>query len=690
MRRFAAVVLFVCWYAQSEGATGTGAEEVNRSELTLQAALDRISRREGSAGGQRTTLPVWVPGTHHLIYSSGDTETYIYTFDVDGKRRERIRPGAQPVPSPNGKQLVFLDIGKDSGEGAGKPQIWISDARGLHAEQLTSFPSGVVDSPWYPFRLEWSPDSTHLAYLEMRTTGVRQRATDEISTRYRSSAIIYPEQATNQNRLRLADLQVHIVEIATRRDQVVPIKETTSFSWLDSKTLVFEAINDFSQTEIPTAEVRLLSLPELTTRRLLTGYYRQPFYRPVRSPTGKYLAFQADVGQESVYPNRSDLALFSMASATVRVMTRSSRVAVGTWEPSEKGLVIVDGPSTRRDLHFVSLEGGKQHPITRGGLNTTPRFSGDGVLMAWKHVDYTGRSTIRVGRWKGMQLSDVEDVVVLDDPLEGFRVGTTESVQWTSKDGLLVDGYLTFPPDYDGTRSYPLVVVLHGGPTSGSDVTYKEWPCAHYFPHLLAREGYLVFQPDYRASGMLDYEKIIEARKNDDRFEGDLEDVLSGVRYLQGRGLAIPGRTFVIGHSNGSTEVNWFITRTHDFRAAVSYDGVDFLIDWYWAGADLYYPNPTIEWYMRGSALDRAAVYHRNSAVSNARAIRTPTLFITGGQNAINSPGLRWLYAALVSKGVDAAYVHYPDEGHVVRKPENVADLYERILAWIRKHDQVH
>jgi dipeptidyl aminopeptidase/acylaminoacyl peptidase len=131
--------------------------------------------------------------------------------------------------------------------------------------------------------------------------------------------------------------------------------------------------------------------------------------------------------------------------------------------------------------------------------------------------------------------------------------------------------------------------------------------------------------------------------------------------------------------------VNWIISHTNRFKAAISYEGGDVLWDW----DNPHGPNDTSEWLMRGSPLTRPWAYEKESAIRYASKINTPTMFING-ELGVDSPALPWLYAALVSRGIDSQFIYYSGEGHVVARLGNQADLLNRGTQWIDRHLDFH
>jgi dipeptidyl aminopeptidase/acylaminoacyl peptidase len=480
------------------------------------------------------------------------------------------------------------------------------------------------------------------------------------------------------------------VEIQTGRDiELFHTREPVySYGWLGPQVIFYSHSPDSGNRTDAKIVSRSLATKEESV--LVSGYNRNDNYAPVSSPSGSMIAFIADPGEAVRYPMRRELAFLSIAENEVSVLTKFALVSPSlSWLPDGKGLLFTDGRFNSRNLFVSDLRGRRRALTHENGKSADAIVSSDGQLITWQFTALDNRETLRLGHWDGNVIQDAKDMIVLNDPLQGFHVGKTEAVQWKSADGALVDGIVVFPPNYDRSRRYPMLVSLHGGPESISATSAQlGFPTGVYFPYLMANEGYIVLTPDYRSSALMGYEKILAARDNNQMFEPDFNDIIRGVDALIDKGTADPKRVFLIGHSYGSTETNWIITHSHRFRAAVSYEGGDVLTGWAWGGARFHGPSTGYEWLLKGSPLQRLDVYLKESAVANVKGITTPTLFINC-QYGVNDPSMVWLYAASQRQNIDSQFLYYRDEGHTLEDPANVTDLLQRVISWFKNHDVV-
>jgi dipeptidyl aminopeptidase/acylaminoacyl peptidase len=250
---------------------------------------------------------------------------------------------------------------------------------------------------------------------------------------------------------------------------------------------------------------------------------------------------------------------------------------------------------------------------------------------------------------------------------------------WKGPDGTPVEGILELPPNHEAGKPLPLVVEIHGGPTTAAYYKLQYWI---YGRTLLPAKGYALLTPNYRGStGYGDKFLTDLVGHENDR---DVGDILAGVDALVAAGVADPERLAVSGWSNGGYLTNCLITKTTRFKAAISGAGiVDALMEF---GSNDE-PAYTIV-FKQGFPWTSAARYQKASPSYHLNKVRTPTLIHVGGNDERCPPGhSRMLYRALKE------YVHvptellvYPGEPHGLMKYRNRRAKMEWDLAWLERH----
>ena len=261
--------------------------------------------------------------------------------------------------------------------------------------------------------------------------------------------------------------------------------------------------------------------------------------------------------------------------------------------------------------------------------------------------------------------------------LDGYQLAAMEPFSFPARDGLVIHGYLTFPPGL-GRTGLPAVVDVHGGPQVRDTWGYN--PEAQW----LANRGYLCIQVNYR--GSTGYGKAFVAA-GDREWGGKMhDDLVDAVQYAASQGWADRSKVAIYGGSYGGYAALVGAAFTPDvFCCAVDIVGPSNLktlletIPPYWAPmiAQLYrrVGNPETD----------AEFLWSRSPLSRTRDIRIPLLIAQGANDPrVKQAESEQIVAALTEAGIDHEYLLFPDEGHGFAKPENRIKFYttaERFLA---------
>ena len=267
-------------------------------------------------------------------------------------------------------------------------------------------------------------------------------------------------------------------------------------------------------------------------------------------------------------------------------------------------------------------------------------------------------------------------VTSYNDAIAALDLGAVRAIQWQN-DGFAEDGVVTLPPGYDSTKTYPLVLVIHGGPNSASITSFSG------FNQLLAARGYIVFNPNYRGSDNLGA-KYWYGIVNDSG-AGPGRDVMAGISALEQQYKVDTSRVAVSGWSYGGYMTSWMIGHYHIWKAAVSGAAVNDLIDEY-ALAD-----NGVGWRfdMNGSPYTKGLVknYIAQSPISAAWNVTTPTLILSdvGDQRVPITQSYKF-YHALKDRGTTVQFWAYPVSGHFPSDPVRSLDVYRRWSGWIESY----
>ncbi len=250
-----------------------------------------------------------------------------------------------------------------------------------------------------------------------------------------------------------------------------------------------------------------------------------------------------------------------------------------------------------------------------------------------------------------------------------------KEISWKARDGLSIHGYLA-RPSADGP--FPLVVLVHGGPVSAHT---NSWALSQQLTGLLVSRGYAVLLPNPRGSAGRG-QAFAQMVRGDVGGE-ETYDILCGIEFLIGQGIAQAGRLAVMGGSHGGFMAAWLVTQTNMFAAAVSAFPIT---DWF----SMRFESDNAlgdALFLGGDPFDSNGPFVSRSPIRYAGSVRTPTLSIAGALDTNCDPAqARSFHRALVLNGAVCELVIYPQEGHGIRRFEAYVDYCSRILAWFEKY----
>jgi dipeptidyl aminopeptidase/acylaminoacyl peptidase len=281
--------------------------------------------------------------------------------------------------------------------------------------------------------------------------------------------------------------------------------------------------------------------------------------------------------------------------------------------------------------------------------------------------------------WTG-PLDNLTQLTHLNDAIKPAW-GKSESIDYTN-DGFHIQGWLLYPANYDPAKKYPLIVYVHGGPSSALT---PRWPGSGYGGVPFSALGYFVFMPNPRGS-YGQGEKFTQANVRDFGY-GDLRDILAGMDVLEKRFPIDRDREGITGWSYGGYMTMFAVTQTTRFKAAVAGAGI--------ANWQSYYGENSIDqWlvpFFGATVYDDPAVYAKSSPINFIKQARTPTLMVVGDRDGeCPAPQSFEFWHALRAEGIKTQLVIYPNEGHHFTDPAHQRDTLKRALTWFETEMPAH
>lgn len=252
-----------------------------------------------------------------------------------------------------------------------------------------------------------------------------------------------------------------------------------------------------------------------------------------------------------------------------------------------------------------------------------------------------------------------------------YRLTQPKTVLIPARDGLNLVSYLTLPVESEG-RNLPLILYPHGGPWSRDDWGFDP------FTQWLANRGYAVLQVNFR--GSTSFGKAFLNAGNHQFGLGMEDDMIDGVKWAIGQGIADPKRIAIMGASAGGYATLRGVSRYPDlFRCGVDLVGpsdVKILFSSMPAG----WGAVKTRWVRRIGDVEHNERLNRElSPLYHVDQIRVPMLIGQGANDPrVNIKNSDLIAEALRKRNVAVTYIVYPDEGHGFARPENNLDFFGR------------
>ncbi len=610
------------------------------------------------------TMAVWVESRNVMEPERSDVVSQIWAARTDGSKRMHLTRGegnsTSPEFSPDGRFVYFLSTR------TAKAQLYRIAIAGGEAEAITEFKGSLAS-------YDLSSDGKQIAILgvesdpddEKRTKEKRDWRVVDAPTSNNSLYVIPAEANSDGKRApkRFSDGKFHV----------------SAATWSpDGKTIAIEhAPSPLANDTITKSNISEVNLDSGTIKAVAAT----PAIRTgaTYSPDGKYLAYQK-ASAPFRWAGERRIVLVSRGSNEQRELPASydEQPNVIGWLGDSTGLLFSEGKRTRTAIYRMPVDGPPQQVFEpQRGVVAGGRMNAKGTWMGFAHE--TADTPVEAYLMKVGTTSLVQ-VSRANSDLPKLPVGKTEAITWKSKDGLDIEGLLTYPVNYEPGKKCPLILNIHGGPTGVFNENFVGRGALYPIAPFAAR-GYAVLRPNPRGSSA--YGKTFRFANYNDWGGKDFEDDQAGVDKVIAMGVADPDRMAIMGWSYGGFMTSWTITQTNRFKAAVVGAAVTNL--WSFTGtADI--PN-FIPDYFGGEPYEAFENFRKHSPITYVNNVTTPTL-VLHGESDVRVPlgqGVEY-YNALKRRGVTAKMVTYPRQPHGPREPKFVLDIMHRHLDWVDKY----
>ncbi len=617
------------------------------------------------------------------------------TIEDAANTKPGICKASHPVWSPDGTKLAFLsDCDGPSAAGwhaTSQDNLFVWTMAGNSVKQASHLHGDVS-------MIQWSPDGKTIAFLYVENATRQTGALDAM----KPWNGVYGEDGVEVQR-------VYAVDLATEKSGWLTPDElhVYEFSWSpNSKQIAFVGANPPGENTWWIAKLYVMDIP-LAPGETFTGIFAGPNH-PCTQVKGNCMRFLNSLLDPTIAPGP----------------LHGLQIAVPRFSPDGKQIAFIGGLMSDQgqvggDIYLIPSQGGEPKDVTPGrtaspayiawiddhdigisehaggnshitalDLTTGKDVPGEDLTLPASiiaGVDVMSVSTSKTANVAFIRQSYDHGPEVWAGPLNGMKQlthlndalkpawGKAESIEYTN-DGLHIQGWLLYPINYDTTKKYPLLVSVHGGPSSA--VTPR-WPSSGYGSVPFSALGYFVFMPNPRGS-YGQGEKFTQSNFKDFGY-GDMRDVLAGMDVLEKRFPIDKDREGLTGWSYGGFMTMFGVTQTTRFEAAVAGAGIS---NW-----QSYYGENSIDQWMTpffgATVYDDPAIYARSSAINFIKKVKTPTLLIVGDRDGeCPAPQSFEFWHALKAEGVKTQLVIYPNEGHRFVDPDHQHDVLRRMLEW--------
>jgi len=638
----------------------------------------RVGDPQVSPDGRRV---VFVRTTTDPVTGKRNADIWVVAADGSGHPRPLIAgSGGDDTP----RFLADGRIAFISGR-SGTPQVYLADGAGRHVRAVTRL-SGGVQPP-----LVVSPDGRRVAYV---SDAYPQCLDDPCNAKVRDSVARDPVKLHRLSRLPYRHWSdwweqvrhhVFVTELdgGGTRDLTPGDFDSPPHNYEDAalafspdgREVAFVSKRGAKDSEMWTTNHDVWTVPVTGGEPTRVTSNPAADMQPVFSRDGKSILVRAQ-RRPGFEADRWYLDVYDRSTGVRRTVFESPDLPVEDFQLSPDGATVWFTSTSRGavNLYRVPLAGGEPTLALRGGAVGAFQPAGGFVVAA------------RSGLTSPAELVRV-DTAGAERPLTAFNAGWLTRSELPAPSSHTVVGaggdsvqyWLLLPPGFDPARRYPVVFMIHGGPQGDwADAWSYRWN-----PALWAAQGWIVAAPNPRGSTGFGQRFVDEVSQDwCGKAITDLEAVFDTVARLPSADTARMG---IAGASYGGYAVDWVISHTNRFKAAVSHDGVFNLESISFATEELWFP----EWEYGGPPWsDRARRnFERCSPHRFADRIRTPTLVITNQQDfrVPVDQGLQ-LFTTLRRNGVESEGLVFEEEGHWVLGALDSRRWHQAVFEWLRRH----
>lgn len=613
-----------------------------------------------------------------IVVSNPDTtinkkKSNVYKVDVATGTTQQITYDrtslSSPRWSPSGNAIAFI-----AADVANKTQIFVLPVNGGEAKKITNSPTGVQ-------QFAWNLDASAFAFVqsdEIKNKKEIEKGYDAFEVKYNS---MYLNAKPTPSHIWLIESDSGEAKRLTAGTWTIPA--TSIISWSpDGKQIAFESNESPYSGElistVKTVEIATGTINRITTHPISPDAMhleRMPSF----SPDGKSICYQRNL--ENVGYGFNVFLTSLNGGNGINLTDKLDRCFFRTeWSNDSKSIFVAANDFNTVSLWMQPLNGAAKK-LNLTNLCIAGAYWYEYTIGKNKSIAFIASSSQSPQELYLLATleSTPKKLTNFNAEVRNIPLGKQETFSWKS-DEFALNGILTFPPDFDPTKKYPLVVEPHGGPRTTSKESFNP------STQLKAAHGYIVFQPNYRGSDNMGY-SFSEAI-NGDAGAGPGRDVMRGLTELKKRSYIDSSKIAVTGWSYGGFMTTWLIGNYQGWKCAVAGAAVTDLIAEYTQS-----DHGSMTRFEQGkgkSPFTNKKVkenWVKNSPITYAENVKTPTLILsnTGDERVPISQSYTY-FRVLQDNGTESKFIAFPIAGHTPTDPTRTKEMNKFILDWLDKY----
>ena len=289
---------------------------------------------------------------------------------------------------------------------------------------------------------------------------------------------------------------------------------------------------------------------------------------------------------------------------------------------------------------------------------------------------------------KGVAIHKVKEISRLNTAWDKKTKAKAEIARWKGAQGDNVTGILYYPHNYKAGRKYPLILSIHGGP---SGVDLDEWGDSWgYYYNIMAQKGAFVLAPNYHGSSDHGLKFVESIKKH--YYDLEMEDILTGIDHLEGKGFINKDSMGVMGWSNGAILTTMLTVRYPDMFKVAGAGAGD--VNWTSDYGTCEFGITFDQSYIGGAPWDDVngknynEAYITKSPLFDMEKVKTPTIIFHGSEDRAVPRDQGWeYYRALQQIGqTPVRFLWFPGQPHGLQKISHQLRKMNEEIAWFDRY----